>query len=878
MKPKKLFFLFAALLMAVSSFAQFEKAPAFPGAEGFARLTTSGGRGGKVYHVTSLADDGSVGTFRWACSQSDTRTIVFDVSGTIYLTSELALTRGNVSILGQTAPGDGICIADYPFTIKSSNVIIRYMRFRLGNRQVAYHEGDGLGGMDQANIIVDHCSVSWSIDECLSVYGSQNISVQWNIVDQSLVNSGHSKGAHGYGGNWGGSGASYHHNLMAHHTSRTPRLGPRPGTQTDERMDMRNNVIYNWGGNGCYGGEGMNVNIVNNYYKPGPGTLTRSSGIQKRIAAPGIRTSEYTAHNTANPNGWDVMWHVWGKYYVDGNFNPKHADVTKDNWTYGIYNQIDASGNDGTYTAKTKDTIKITTPIPYGYVTTQTAETAYEKVVKYAGASYKRDSHDTYIANDVATGTASHKAAGTSTGFINNQNEAGGWPDLQSLPAPKDTDGDGIPDEWETYYGLNPNDANDGKAYTLDEKHYYTNLEVYCNKLVEEQIKDQNADALEVEGSSFEEYYPVIKRKWTPDWDEPYVNITDIILDKEEVTAVEGMGTVTALSRVPEDATLEVSNLLWRSETPDLIVVPDETKGSFFVTGSGVGYISVYSRDPGKFTKTVKVIATGGAAQKGDADGDGSVSMTDANMTVNYYLGTPQEGFIKDNADVDGDGNISMSDANGIVNIYLEGAPVTVKWDFLADENIAKIVGEEFFNTTLTTSGAKVMLNNGVAYDTFRYNPETTKSPATTYPVVGFVKDVLVSNAPAYNAYMYNYLCLNLGTEGWAEFTTFNIPAGKYNVVLHYVSDTGSQSSFYTAGTPAQFDFCGNTVTATLLKGLKTGRTAPKYQSDAVTLWENIEVKEGGKKPFRITLKDEKASSTSSYHLYLDYVEFVPVQ
>lgn len=507
---KKLLFTLLATVVTLCASAQFDSAPAFPGAEGFGRYTT-GGRGGAVYHVTTLEDTGDKGSFRWACNQKGKRTIVFDVSGTIYLTSELRLRNGDVSILGQTAPGDGICIADYPFVIGASNVIIRFMRFRLGNFNVKYHEGDGLGGMDQANIVVDHCSVSWSIDECLSVYGSRNISVQWNIVSQSLVNSGHSKGAHGYGGNWGGSGASYHHNLMAHHTSRTPRLGPRPGTQTDERMDMRNNVIYNWGGNGCYGGEGMNVNIVNNYYKPGPGTLTRNATIQRRIAAPGIRTSEYTGHNTSNPNQWDVMWHVWGKYYVVGNVNSRYSDVTNDNWTYGVYNQIDASGNDGTYTQATKDTMRIDAPISYGYVTTHTADKAYEKVVKYAGASYKRDTHDAYIADDVRNGVASHCAPGTTTGFIDNQEQAGGWPELASTAAPVDTDGDGMPDEWEKENGLDPNNADDRNKYNLDSRRYYTNLEVYCNSLVEDLVKAQNAEAVTGMESAFEEYYPDYK-------------------------------------------------------------------------------------------------------------------------------------------------------------------------------------------------------------------------------------------------------------------------------------------------------------------------------------------------------------------------------
>ena len=317
MKRKILFYL--TFVLSLFSFsALYAQQLAFPGAEGFGRYTT-GGRGGAVYHVTTLEDTNTKGSFRYACNQSGARTIVFDVSGTIHLTSELKLSRPNVTIAGQTAPGDGICIADYPFTISCKNVIIRYVRFRLGNKYVANHEGDGLGGMDSENIIIDHCSVSWSIDECLSVYGSKNLTVQWCIASQSLKNAGHSKGAHGYGGNWGGSGASYHHNLIAHNESRTPRLGPRPSTQIDERMDFRNNVIYNWAGNGCYGGEGMNVNMVNNYYKVGPATEKRNTTIQRRIAGVGIRTSDYTHHNTSNPNQWDVMWHVWGKFYVSGN-------------------------------------------------------------------------------------------------------------------------------------------------------------------------------------------------------------------------------------------------------------------------------------------------------------------------------------------------------------------------------------------------------------------------------------------------------------------------------------------------------------------------------------------------------------------------------
>ena len=487
------------LLSCAGMLAQTEKTPAFPGAEGFGRYVT-GGRGGKVYHVTNLNDSGT-GSLRWANSQAGPRTIVFDVSGTIHLKSALKFSP-NTTVAGQSAPGDGICLADYPVTI-GSNVIVRYMRFRLGNRYVANHEGDGLGSLDENNIIVDHCSVSWSIDECLSIYGGKNLTAQWCIVSQSLVNSGHSKGAHGYGGNWGGSGASFHHNLIAHHTSRTPRLGPRQGTQTDERMDMRNNVIYNYGSNGCYGGEGMNVNIVNNYYKPGPGSPTGTKGM--RIAGIGIRTTEYCTNSDGSWNGWYPMWHVWGKYYVTGNVNPSYSQVTSDNWTYGIYNQIDNSKNDNTFTQTTRDTMRLQQPIPFVCVTTHTAQQAYEQVLQYAGASLHRDQLDEIIVSDTRNNKTTYTGSGNGSGFINSQNDVKAgisgnespWPTLAQTTALADTDGDGMPDTWETEHGLNPADATDGN---IRNEEGYTQLELYLNSLVAEITAAQN------EGGTVEGY------------------------------------------------------------------------------------------------------------------------------------------------------------------------------------------------------------------------------------------------------------------------------------------------------------------------------------------------------------------------------------
>lgn len=515
---------------------------AFPGAEGYGRYTT-GGRGGKVYHVTTLEDTGTEGSFRWACNRNETRTIVFDVSGTIYLKSELRLRNGNVTIAGQSAPGDGICIADYPFVISAPNVIIRFVRFRLGNRNVANHEGDGLGGMDSKNIIIDHCSVSWSIDECLSVYGSHDITVQWCFVSHSLVNSGHSKGAHGYGGNWGGSGASYHHNFMTNHGSRTPRLGPRPGTQTDERMDLRNNVIHNYGGNAIYGGEGMNVNIVNNYYKPGKASPTGTKG--KRIAKIDARTFDYcldkagTATNfnkaTGNNikesnistgvnskgvcfvrisatglsascdvdienktmdyngqlipiagNSWWPMVHTYGTFFVEGNVNSLYPDVAQDNWENGIYNQMAAKECDQVYPGennKVKDGLKRLWPVPFVYTTTHDAETAFDRVLEYAGCSLNRDAYDAMLVKEAREGTCLFGK----NGLIDNQYEcvyadgSDSWPVLQSYEPDEDTDGDGIPDWWENAYGLNPNDPTDGNNVNYEG---YTYLEVYLNGLV----------------------------------------------------------------------------------------------------------------------------------------------------------------------------------------------------------------------------------------------------------------------------------------------------------------------------------------------------------------------------------------------------------
>ena len=429
---------------------------AFPGAEGYGRFTT-GGRGGAVYEVTTLEDNNNSGSLRYAINQKGPRTIVFRVSGTIRLKSSLTIKNGDLTIAGQTAPGDGICIADYPVTVDADNVIIRFLRIRLGD--IYKLESDSFGGRNRKNIIIDHCSASWSIDETASFYDNQNFTMQWCIISESLYNSYHSKGAHGYGGIWGGMGATFHHNLLAHHSSRNPRFnGSRYHKQPDkEIVDFVNNVIYNWGGNSVYGGEEGNQNVRLNYYKPGPAT---NSGVVKRILNP----TQDSGTNTG-----------YGKFYVADNFVFGHPDATADNWGIGV------QGVSNTI----KQQIKVDTPFPIADVTTQSPEEAYELILKYAGAILpKRDSIDLRIIEEVRTGTAKYGKTwgGGGKGIIDSQNEVGGWPVLNTYNVPVDSDHDGMPDDWEISHGLNPNDPNDRNIVNSDG---YTNLEVYLNSLVE---------------------------------------------------------------------------------------------------------------------------------------------------------------------------------------------------------------------------------------------------------------------------------------------------------------------------------------------------------------------------------------------------------
>jgi hypothetical protein len=439
-----------------------EDAYAFPGAEGFGRNAT-GGRGGKVIFVTNLNDAGE-GSFRAAVTATGPRYVLFKTSGTIALNSAISIKNGDVTIAGQTAPGDGITIKNFPVTIDADNVIVRFLRFRMGDEM--QQEADAFGGRFHKNIIVDHCSMSWSTDECVSFYANENFTLQWCIISESLRNSIHDKGAHGYGGIWGGKNASFHHNLLAHHDSRNPRLGEEAGKAfaLTDLVDLRNNVIYNWGNNSAYGGEAMNVNIVNCYYKPGPVTT---------------KPERILSIDKNKIDGTEV-YNTWGKFFIDGNFVEGSTRASADNWTYGVYNQFHSSY--GVVPDADKAAMKLNAPLAIdNNVTTHTAQDAYLRVLNYSGASLKRDAVDVRIIDNVRSKTFTAQGSkGSTNGIIDSQADVGAWPQLNSLPYPADVSNDGIPDDWQKFKKLDPAKMQAGGK---DLSSAYDNIEVYINSL-----------------------------------------------------------------------------------------------------------------------------------------------------------------------------------------------------------------------------------------------------------------------------------------------------------------------------------------------------------------------------------------------------------
>lgn len=540
----------AAALMSAAALAQ---TPAFPGAEGHGRYVT-GGRGGKVVHVTNLNDSGT-GSFREAV-KSGNRIIVFDVAGVIALKSDLKI-GDNITILGQTAPSPGITLRYYTVQPGNNN-IIRFLRIRRGEEKNINDGADATWQRNKTGIIFDHCSFSWSIDEVASFYDNNNFTMQWCTIAESLTNPGHSKGAHGYGGIWGGKLASFHHNFVGHLMNRGPRFnGARYGwtgytsnkeystykwqnAVQAENVDFRNCVMYNAQGT-CYGGPGGGqINIVNNYYKAGPSHSLKGktlNGLKVDISTGSVRGNQdritlVTLSTQSNSDkNHPELYDMTSRYFINGNITETtKGSVTKNqDWkdiSYdkgipslnGEYYSPDAKNFYGdnvahvTISGKSCVKIKMDAPAPTGEVTTHSAAESFSKVLAYSGASLYRDEIDARYMEEAKTGTAKYKGSITqSPGIIDKVADVNGYTEANfgtaTRPADFDTDKDGIPDAWEIANGLDPNDATDALTYSLDSKGYYTNLEVYANSLVEDIMKQGNADA----ESKVDEYYPAWK-------------------------------------------------------------------------------------------------------------------------------------------------------------------------------------------------------------------------------------------------------------------------------------------------------------------------------------------------------------------------------
>lgn len=551
MNSKKILTSMAAALMSAAALAQ---APAFPGAEGHGRYVT-GGRGGKVIHVTNLNDKGT-GSFRAAVTGNSKKIIVFDVAGVIPLTSDLTI-GANTTILGQTAPSPGITLRYY--TVQpEDNCIIRFIRLRRGQEKDINDGADATWQRNKTGIIFDHCSFSWSIDEVASFYDNNNFTMQWCTIAESLTNPGHSKGAHGYGGIWGGKLASFHHNFVGHLMNRGPRFnGARYGwtgytsnkeydtykwenTVQAENVDFRNCVMYNAQGT-CYGGPGGGqINIVNNYYKAGPSQSLTSktlNGIKVSVSTGKERGSQnritqVTVSSSGNSDKkHPEFYEMTSRYFINGNTTETtKGTITKNqDWKGVVYDKGTYTYNGEIYSADKKNfygdavahqtidgvscvKIKMDNPAPTGEVTTHSAAEAFCKVLAYGGSSLYRDEIDARYMEEAKTGTAKYKGSITqSPGIIDKVSDVNGYTESSfgtaSRPVDFDTDKDGIPDAWELANGLNPNDGSDALTYSLDGKGYYTNVEVYANSLVEDIMKQGNANA----ENKVDEYYPECK-------------------------------------------------------------------------------------------------------------------------------------------------------------------------------------------------------------------------------------------------------------------------------------------------------------------------------------------------------------------------------
>jgi hypothetical protein len=448
---------------------------AFPGAEGFGRYT-KGGRGGKVYKVTNLNDSGA-GSLREAVEAEGPRIVVFGIDGTIRLKSPLHIRNDFITIAGQSAPGGGITLRDYPLQVSANEVIVRYIRSRMGDEMKL--ETDAVSVGQGRNIVIDHCSVSWSNDETLSVTQRvepglkhlTDVTVQWSIISESLNDAGHEKGQHGYGSLIQGSyGArySFHHNLWAHHEARMPRIGNYAGAKDDPEgiiMDFRNNIFYNWG-------PGATTDFYN--WQPG---LDRGYNMDpfygrpdntSRFAAGADLNSHANTHSNfvnnwyqqGSATGGPVALYIRnasGKTHFAGNY--MDGKLVKDQWSLVV-------------TSQQPVVFKTEQPFKVAPVKTESAPDAYQHVLASAGASKHRDAVDERIVASVRDKTGK---------LINSQKDVGGWPEIRAGVVAADADGDGMSDAWEKAHKLNPNDPSD--AVRID-KHGYSNIEVFLNSLV----------------------------------------------------------------------------------------------------------------------------------------------------------------------------------------------------------------------------------------------------------------------------------------------------------------------------------------------------------------------------------------------------------
>lgn len=544
-KKRKCLFLFAFSLLVFTPYIIAQNLPSFPGAEGFGAVTV-GGRGGKVYHVSNLNNDGP-GSFREACEASGPRTVVFDVSGIIHLTEEIRISNPYITIAGQTAPGDGIIVAGATvnMTGRVNDLLIRYMRFRRSydkegpfpkpNSSAA---GQCLVGMSVSkNIMIDHVSASWGTDENMSMYRCQldggkliptkNITIQWCIVAEAL-----NPAQHAFANTWGGQGSNQHHNLLACNVGRNPSIS------FSHFMDYRNNVIFNWRDRSMDGaGVEAHLNVINNYYKPGPATGYNWDWSQPlpelkvRIVQPEIRTWKNWEALGLDKKSRYAGPGVIGWWYIDGNVMEGHPEITADNWEGqslvdgNYYSGVQWSsevkpypgvgpGLTDSFPEWEGDTmndhldewVRIHTPHKYvefpqnpsdpydddygdvykipelPLIATQTAQEAYHSVLKGAGAIYPvRDAVDARI---IAYTIDGNPVSGSrKNGIIDHPDEVGGYPFIEELsrPADWDSDLDGMPDYWETARALNPKNASDrNEDYDTDG---YTNLEEYLNDI-----------------------------------------------------------------------------------------------------------------------------------------------------------------------------------------------------------------------------------------------------------------------------------------------------------------------------------------------------------------------------------------------------------